>query len=278
MTNAKGNYRLKEIAMRHDDPKGPEFASWRSYQNFARRVRRERRFVWDQEVTAFLDTVVATIRERDRKISKGSFLYRAQHGVVYHEEKEGFAIWAHGRERMKPLSDRAKEGRANPAGISMLYLASAELTAVAEVRPWVGSELSVAQFRIARDLRVIDLSLGHGQTSLQHVLFSELLGERPVSREKKEEAVWIDIDNAFSRPVTRSDATADYVPTQILAELFCAKGYDGLVYRSQFGESGYNIGLFDVGAAEAISASPYQVTGIDVKYEEIGSGWYSKKA
>ena len=260
-----------------DDPNGSEFASWRSYQNFARAVRRERRYVWEQEVTAFLDTVLATIRERDRTISEGSILYRAQHGIVYREDEDGVDILAYGGERMKPLSDRAKEGRANPAGIAMLYLGSSEQTAISEVRPWTGSELSVAQFRISRDVKVIDLSLGHGQTSFQHLFFSELLAEKPVSREKKEEAVWIDIDNAFSRPVTRSDDTADYVPTQILAELFRDNGYDGLVYRSQFGETGYNIGLFDVGDADIINAAPYQVTDIDVKFEEIGNRWFSKK-
>lgn len=263
--------------MQIDDPNGPEFASWRSYQNFARAVRRERRYLWEQEVTAFLDTVLATIRERDRTIAEGSILYRAQHGIVYHEDEDGVDILAYGGERMKPLRDRANEGRANPAGISMLYLGSSEQTAISEVRPWTGSELSVAQFRISRDVEVIDLSLGHGQTSFHRLFFSELLGEKPVSREKKEEAVWIDIDNAFSRPVTRSDDTADYVPTQILAELFRNNGYDGLVYRSQFGETGYNIGLFDVEDADIINAAPYQVTDIDVKFKEIGNRWFSKK-
>ena len=272
-----GNGRLKKTAMQIDDPNGPEFASWRSYQDFARAVRRERRYVWEQEVTAFLDTVLATIRKRGRTISEGSILYRAQHGIVYREDEDGVDILAYGGKRMKPLTDRAKEGRANPAGISMLYLGSSEQTAISEVRPWIGSELSVAQFRISRDVKVIDLSLGHGQTSFQHLFFSELLGEKPVGREKKEEAVWIDIDNAFSRPVTRSDDTADYVPTQILAELFRDNGYDGLVYRSQFGETGFNIGLFDVGDADIINAAPYQVTAIDVKFEEIGNRWFSKK-
>lgn len=220
---------------------------------------------------------MATTGERDRKLSEGSILFRAQHGIVYREDEDGVDILAYGGERMKPLSDRAKEGRANPAGISMLYLGSSEQTAISEVRPWTGSELSVAQLRICRDITVIDLSLGHRQTSFQHLFFSELLGEKPVSREKKEEAVWIDIDNAFSRPVTRSDDTADYVPTQILAELFRDHGYDGLVYGSQFGETGYNIGLFDVEDAEIINAAPYQVTGIEVKFEEIGNRWFSKK-
>lgn len=274
-TNARVvNCRLMKTAMQNDDPNGPEFASWRSYQNFAKAVRRERRYVWEQGVTAFLDTVLATIRERDRTISEGSILYRAQHGVVYREDEDGLDVLAYGGQRMKPLRDRANEGRANPAGISMLYLGSSEKTAISEVRPWTGSELSVAQFRISRDVRAIDLSLGHGQTSFQNLFFDELLGEKPVGRKKKEEAVWIDIDSAFSRPVTRSGDTADYVPTQILAELFRDNGYDGLVYRSQFGQAGYNICLFDVGDADIINAAPYQVTDIDIGFEEIGNRWF----
>ena len=256
--------------MRVDDPKVPEFASWRSYANFARRVRQERRYVWEPEVSAFLDTVLATVQERDRTISKGSVLYRAQHGISYREDEKGVEVLAYGSDRMKPLVDRAKEGRANPAGIPMLYLSASEQTAISEVRPWIGSELSLAQFKILRDLTVIDLSLGHDKTPIQYLTVSQLLGEKQPSKQIKEEAVWTDIDNAFSRPVTRSDEMTDYVPTQILSELFCQNGYDGLVYRSQFGESGYNIALFEVRDADVINAAPYQVTAIDVKFEAIG--------
>ena len=180
--------------------------------------------VWEPEVTVFMDTLLATVRDRARKISKGSIRYRAQHGIEYQEDDDGVDILAYGSERMKPLSGRAREGRANSAGIPILYLASSEQTAISEVRPWIGSELSVAQFTVVRDLRVIDLSPGHGQVSFQHLFFSELLGEEPVSSEKKEEAVWIDVDNAFSRPVTRSEETVEYVPTQILSELFRESG------------------------------------------------------
>ena len=269
--------RMDKVAAQMDDPKVPEFASWRSYGDFARRVRQKRRYVWEPEVTAFLDTVLATVRERDRTISKGSTLFRAQHGIVFHEDDDGVDILALGSERMKPLSDRAKEGRSNPAGIPVLYLATSEQTAISEVRPWIGSELSVAQFKIKRDLKIIDLGLGHGQTSLQYLMFSRSDVEKPLTKEQKEEAVWIDVDNAFSRPVTRSDETADYVPTQILSELFCSNGYDGLVFRSQFGESGYNIVLFNVQDAEIVNAAPYEVTGIDVKFSEVGNRWFSKK-
>ena len=46
----------------------------------------------------------------------------------------------------------------------------------------------------------------------------------PAEREK---AVWAHIGQAFSEPMTRRDDSADYVPTQIIAELFKREGFDG---------------------------------------------------
>lgn len=67
---------------------------------------------------------------------------------------------------MKPLPDHAKEGRVNPVGIPVLYLASTEESAISEIRPWVGSEVSAPQFKVLRDLKAVNLSLGHVQFSL----------------------------------------------------------------------------------------------------------------
>lgn len=87
--------------------------------------------------------------------------------------------------------------------------------------------------------------------------------------------MWIDIDNAFSQPVAQSDDTADYVPTQILSELFRDAGYDVIVYRSQFGNEGYNVVLFDPSDADIINCAPFEVTAIDVSFKQSGSPWRS---
>jgi len=141
--------------------------------------------------------------------------------------------------------------------------------AVSEVRPWIGSELSVAEFRIARTLRILNLSAGHGLEAggmtLADVLHDQALPEF------KEVSVWIDIDNAFSTPVTRSDESADYVPTQILAELF-RRDYDGVLYKSNFGRDGYNVALFNLGDADMVKCTPYRITSIDLQYSEFGFG------
>jgi len=228
-----------------------------------------------------LETVLATLKDRDVKIPEGTILYRAQRGIEFepvdYDEETRAAPVGFDATRMKPLADRATEGRVNPAGIPVLYLASTEQTAISEVKPWIGAEISVAQFETLRNLRAVDLSLGHGQTAFGHLTLLQLEGEDPTDAATKEKAVWIDIDNAFSRPVTRSDDTADYVSTQILAELFRSKGYAAIIYRSQFGEKGYNVALFDVDDAEAINCAPYEVMDIEVRYKEIGNTWFSKK-
>lgn len=266
-----------------DNPQTPEFASWRSYEEFARRVRRTHRYVWGSEVQAFLDTVLATLRGRDRHIAQGRIFYRAQRGIDSelrcdeHGNEIGEETLGFGPSRMKPLANRAMEGRINPAGIPMLYLASTEQTAVCEVRPWIGSDVSVAQFKIMRELRAVDLTPGHGRSSIMELPFDSLTGDKPLSAEQKEGAVWIDIDSAFSRPITLSDDAADYVPTQILAELFRSVGYDAVIYRSQFGVDGFSIAIFNVDDGEIINCAPYQVTGIEVKYEQIGNRWFSQK-
>lgn len=232
---------------------------------------------------AFLDTVLATRMGRDVSIPKGRIFHRAQRGIDQHEVRDdegeviGEETMGFSSERMKPRLNRATEGRANPAGIPVLYLASSEQTAISEVRPWIGSEISVAQFKLVREVRAIDLSRGHRRSPFMEITFEEMFGEAPIGAKRKTELVWLDIDNAFSRPTTLSDDAADYVPTQILAELFMAAGYDAIIYRSQFGEMGYNLALFDVEDAEPINCAPFEVTGISVEFKEIGNRWFSNK-
>lgn len=253
-----------------DDPNRPEFSSWRSYTNFEINVRRKRRYVWNREVRTFLDTLLATVKDREQILYKGARLYRAQHGVNYEEHDDRLVISAHDQDRMKPLRDRAREGRANPAGIPVLYLATSLQTAISEVRPWIGSEVSVAKFKTSRDLKVIHLSVENGESKLKRIEWALRHSEKVLSPEAKEQTVWLYVDQAFSRPISVSDDTADYVPTQILAEFFRDNGYDAVIYRSQFGEKGFNIALFDIKDAEMTRAAPHEVTAVEIKYKQTG--------
>lgn len=261
-----------------DAPHRPEFASWKSYRRFERKVLRSTRFVWDKEIQAFLDTVVATIKDRDYILAPNRILYRAQLGAerepadISSETETYQEVYPFRHERMKPLPGRSFEGRANPAGIPVLYTASTLGTAISEVRPWIGSEVSVARCRPVRNLKVLNLSATHGDTPFAGVSFDHVMSGTEPSASEKCTAVWAEIDNAFSIPASRSSDRSDYAPTQILAELFRSVGYDGIAYKSNFdGNHGFNIALFSLDCVNIIDCDVYKVNNINVNFEKISS-------
>jgi hypothetical protein len=250
----------------------PEFKSWRSFWKFEQATKNQTRYVHAPEVEAFLDTVLQTTEKRIEVIAQEQILWRAQLGCDWEP------IYEKGEyiddnptpqppERMKPLSGRASEGRANPKGIPYLYLATNRDTALAEVRPWIGSFISVGQFKTLRELRLVNCTTH--QRGFRFYL-------KEPSAEEREESVWADIDRAFARPVSPSDDIADYVPTQIVAELFKANNFDGVAYRSSLGD-GHNVALFDLDMAELVSCFLFQVKSIRFEFQESANPYIVRK-
>jgi hypothetical protein len=156
-----------------------------------------------------------------------------------------------------PPKRLASHGRANPAGIPYLYLASKPETAVAEVRPHTGEIACVADFTIP-EIQAVDLrnprklvspfilddaaAIGHLRADLP---FLERVGEE------------------LTRPVLPSGAAIDYIPSQYLCEFIKKSGFDGVVYRSSVSD-GINLALFDPGTAQGGSVALYQVSKVSV--------------
>lgn len=238
------------------------FKSAEAYWQFSTGVQRRMRYVRGPEAEHFLATLLTQAADKVEIIREGSYLWRAQlghewttrdEGDVSYDEPVGFPP-----ERMKPLHDRAVENRANPKGIPYLYVATQRDTALAEVRPWAGAEISAAELRVSRDLRVVDC------TRHQPRSFS-IFGAAP--EEHWDDNAWADVDDAFSRPVNRSDDTADYVPTQVIAELFKSGGYDGVAYASSVGE-GHNIALFDLDSVVVHGCAVYSLKSISFDFQQ----------
>jgi hypothetical protein len=163
---------------------------------------------------------------------------------------------------MKPLAHSASEGRLNPKGIPCFYLATDKDTAMAEVRPWIGSYISVGRFKTLRDLVLVNCAVEHDP-------FSHIYTEEPGPAER-EKAVWAYVDRAFSQPVSVNESSAGYAPTQILAEAFRSHGYDGVVYKSLLGK-GFNVALFDIDAAALANCFLYQVKSVAFQFDEAGN-------
>lgn len=249
-----------------------DFPSWQSYATFAFSVKRKERYFRAPEIEGFLRLVLETSGNRQKLISTGQIFWRAQlgHGsrIVVQDSQKFEDVAPHPQDRMKPLNHSATDGRVNPKGIPCLYLATDANTAMSEVRPWLGKYISLGQFKVMRDLRVIDCSVEHSEGYTFY--FEE---PSPIERER---AVWREIDRSFSEPVNQDDATADYAPTQVLAEFFKRSGFDGIVYKSLLG-GGFNVALFDLSAAEIINCSLHITRRVSFQFDETANPYFVKK-
>jgi hypothetical protein len=247
-----------------------EFKTQWDYYHFAEYVKRESRYVMDGRQQRFLEEVMRTSRRRTKQLHRGDILWRSQ---IAKEEKPALehtdnelihatAIYPAPPSRMKPLRERATEGRVNPKGIPCLYLNTDKHTAMAEVRPWKGADVSLASFSMRRTLTLVDCST-------ESVLPPDIGAKQNMTREEKEAAVWERMNESFAYPVTPCDNVAEYAPTQILAEHFRSSGYDGIMYHSSLG-SGKNVALFDLDSAGQVDCKLYNVEDITFKFWTVG--------
>jgi len=167
---------------------------------------------------------------------------------------------------MRPLEKEATEGRANTKGQPAFYCASDRKTAISEVRPWFNSFVSLAEFSFSRDLTVVDCTKNFRGTSFVFKELDHLIHKTTPTAEEKEAMVWHKIDEAFSRPVTRSDKEWEYLPTQILSEHFRKHSFDGILYRSAFHE-GANLVVFDTMLPLFQQSYLAHINNIDIDFE-----------
>lgn len=220
----------------------------------------------------FLNSIIDTCGDREMTLQAGYIVWRAQNGhswrpLYQHDPETEEDVHVDDlptpfpKGRMKPLIDNAAEGRANSKGIPCLYVATDKETAMSEVRPWLGAILSVAQLKLSRDLKILNFSVEQEKNNL-HFYFKEPTPDKIV------QAVWSDIDNAFSKPTKVSDFKSEYAPTQIISEFIKSKGYDGIAYKSALAE-GHNICLFDLEAAEVVNCFIYEPTKIEFDFKRV---------
>lgn len=234
---------------------------------FSYAVKNKSRYVLDQESQDFLKEIENTCASRVEIIAPNSLMWRAQLGHderPYYQDEiyiDDFPV-PYTDKRMKPLVNGASEGRANPKGIPCLYVASTKETAMSEIRPWLGSIISIAKFSNTRELKVIDFSKYHGEKCPFYL--------KEPDDDKKQRAVWWHIDNAFSEPVTNSDLKSDYAPTQIIAELIKSLGYDGIAFNSSLGD-GLNLALFNLDSANFQSCSLSQANTIEFSFGGVST-------
>jgi hypothetical protein len=101
-------------------------------------------------------------------------------------------------------------------------------TAIRETRPEPGERISVCEFRTAIQLRVVNL---------------EVTRLKPVGLGVAQD-VFNYLTFRMAEPVEEMPNDGKYVPTQMIAELCRAEGFEGLSYTSVAHGSGKNVGVF----------------------------------
>lgn len=152
----------------------------------------------------------------------------------------------------KPQHGRNPAGRGNPEGISYLYLASDEDTALAEAKPYLEEHLTIGNFLAPKDLRVIDLRnpsilSPFEQGDRLKFLVDNLFILRMLG-------------NELSKPI-KPNSGLEYLPTQYLCEFIKSLGYEGVVYGSSVA-AGYNLMVFSDKGFVCSSRNMYKVTNI----------------
>lgn len=205
---------------------------------FAESIKWKRRFIPDSQsgfmsdpkdwLPQFLHEIAFFTKPKDA-------YYRARLGGV----EEHYVVGApHPASQMgAPPKTRATAGRANPVGIPYLYVAEREMTAVAEIRPFLGGLVSVAAVKPRADLQLVDLTkVSSIESPFKHA---------NLQMEMEKNALLSILNRELSKPVNPALAEIEYVPTQYLAEVILNAGYDGIRYKSAMHSGGFNVVFFD---------------------------------
>ncbi|MFP5438838.1 MAG: RES domain-containing protein [Bacteroidia bacterium] len=164
-------------------------------------------------------------------------IYRAR--VFQSDERLKAALEHPDKELGAPPSEFTGAGRMNAKGISVFYGATNTLTALAEVRPPVGSRVTVARFNLIRKLKVLDLTaleLTEVNGSIFDIEYAGLLAKTAFLKK---------LSQRMTKTIMPDDEHFEYLATQVIADyLASGLGFDGIIFPSAQSKAGLNITLF----------------------------------
>jgi hypothetical protein len=162
----------------------------------------------------------------------------------------------------KPPHEIVTAGRANPHGISYLYMATTKKTAIAEVRPHKGDYVCIANIKLPSKLRIADL-----RNPKQYLSPFIRPDDNPETLFKYIELLQ-HLGLELSKPILPRKAHLEYISSQYLAELIKDSGFDGIIFKSSV-ERGDNIALFHDNGVEIIDVKLYEVTNLNFGSMEL---------
>jgi RES domain len=166
-------------------------------------------------------------------------------------------IYTHGQ-MGSPPKHLASHGRANPAGIPYLYLASTTQTAVSEIRPHTGEKITIATVKLNELQKIADLR--HPKKTISPFLIGD---EEKIKKTRSYISFLEQLGNELTRPVLPRSAAFDYAPSQYLCEFIKKCNFTGVMYNSSVGD-GFNLAIFKPDSASVINLIQQTVSKVSV--------------
>lgn len=151
-----------------------------------------------------------------------------------------------------PDADYIGPGRANPDHIRYLYLSEDSETPVYEVRPVIGQTISVARFKVKKDLKIFDLTIQ--------------LPDKYENPDYEWPSLFNSVGKMFSKPYNGNPI--EYIPTQYITEEIKRMGFEGIRFKSSLNDGGVNVVLFSDENCKAYGSDLVTVQHISLDIRE----------
>jgi hypothetical protein len=220
-----------------------------SWADFVVSIKQKNRFHTDHMNKGVLDLFIEYVL-KTYKI--GDKFYRAR----ICPSKNGFSI----DEMGAPPPHLATAGRVNPEGISVLYLADTEKTALHEVRAGVHDYVTIGCFELLKDMGIINLADMDKISPFTEIDYTQ----HAVNKEHLRM-----ISQEVAKPLRRQDSPLDYLPTQYISDFIKSKGYDGIKYISTMCPDGVNLAIFDESLFRCISTNVCEIKSLEYSHNKV---------
>ena len=218
------------------------------WEDFVTEIKYKNRFHTEIVNKFILDTFLnATIKE----YKAGKKFYRAR---LWDSEK-GYEI----KDMGPPPFQKVSGGRANPKGISNLYLSNSELTTLYEIRSNKYDKISVGTFELIKDIEIVDLTMIGKISPFQDNMDLRLLAINYDHLKK--------IEKEISKPHRIHDSELDYLPTQYICDYINSKKtFSGIQYQSTLYKRGINLAIFNSEEFKCIEVKNIEIDSIEYSY------------
>ncbi|MDD3052626.1 MAG: RES family NAD+ phosphorylase, partial [Candidatus Cloacimonetes bacterium] len=127
-------------------------------------------------------------------------------------------------------------------------------TAISEIRPHKGEKVTVAEFKMFRDLELADL-----RDPKESISPFQLNDDNELELIYKNLSYLTMLGNELSKPIIPQEVNLEYLPSQYLCELIKQIGFHGIIYKSSV-SNGNNFVIFNDEKLDVINCSYYEIT------------------